>query len=91
MSDVFSNPLDASIDEALAEVESLFIPSAILHLSSHRRPSPYTRDDPNPLSVERLSFPNGYDKYCIERNFVKRKCVAYLLVFINPFTHSTLI
>lgn len=87
---LFFNDLDASIDEALAEVEPLFIPSAILYLSSHGRSSAYTCGDLHPLAIEKTSC-DGHNYYRIERNFVERKCVTYLLVFANPFTHPTFV
>ncbi|EIM85539.1 uncharacterized protein STEHIDRAFT_158169 [Stereum hirsutum FP-91666 SS1] len=69
---LFFNDLDASIDEALAEVEPLFIPSAILYLSSHGRSSAYTCGDLHPLAIEKTSC-DGHNYYRIERNFVERR------------------
>ncbi|EIM79646.1 uncharacterized protein STEHIDRAFT_163470 [Stereum hirsutum FP-91666 SS1] len=51
----FHDDLDASIDAVLAGLEPLFIPSAVLHRSSHRAPTRHTHYDL--LSLEELSFP----------------------------------
>lgn len=51
--DVFFSPLDVKIDEVLAKVEHLFVPSAILRLSSHRV-APSNWADGSPLSITEL-------------------------------------
>lgn len=90
---MFFNPLDASIDEALAQVGPFFVPSAILHLQNHIVPPTWQVYSASqvcgPFSVPELTFTSLDTHEQVARNFVARTYVTHLVLF-RSFTYLNL-